>query len=122
MPSDHLYYEAAKIIEAVSASKGTIRSLCYSSKFSNKRILFALVSETCKSIKYLEFVVEKSELLKAERKTIGSKWLAYTLLQDFLFGKSLRCQDKLKDAVLRNKSRIQSEFVKAKLKLGEPKH
>jgi putative methyltransferase len=42
------------------------------------------------------------------------------LVQDFLFKKSLSCQDALKEAVLRHKSRLQSEFVKAKIKLGEP--
>lgn len=42
------------------------------------------------------------------------------LLQDFLFKKSLGCQDKLKECILRHKSRLNSEFVKAKIKFGEP--
>lgn len=68
MPTDFLYYEAAKIVASVSASKSTIRSSCYNSSFNNKKALFALVSETCKNLKHLEYVVEKSKLLKFERK------------------------------------------------------
>lgn len=119
MPTDFLYYEAAKIVASVSASKSTIRNSCYNSSFNNKKALLALVSETCKNLKHLEYVVEKSQLLKSEKK-INSKWLAYVLVQDFLFKKSLSCQDVLKEAVMRHKSRLQSEFVKAKIKLGEP--
>lgn len=46
--------------------------------------------------------------------------MACVLLQDFLFKKSLGCQDKLKECILRHKSRLSSEFVKAKIKFGEP--
>lgn len=49
MPTDSLYYEAARITSLVAESKGTIRNLCYNSKYNNKKALFALVSETCKS-------------------------------------------------------------------------
>lgn len=49
MPTDALYFEAAKIVAVVSSAKGTIKSLCYGSKYSNKKALLALVSETCKS-------------------------------------------------------------------------
>lgn len=43
------------------------------------------------------------------------------LLQDFLFKGSLSCQEKLKASIMRHKSRLHSEFVRAKLKLGLPK-
>lgn len=52
MPTDALYFEAARIVSVVSASKGTIKSLCFGSKYSNKKALFALVSETCKSMRF----------------------------------------------------------------------
>lgn len=119
MPTDSLYYEAAKIVSSVSASKGTIRSLCFGSGYSNKKALFALVSGTCRNLRHLEYVVDGSGLLRVEKK-ISSRWLACVLLQDFLFKKALGCQDQMKDCVLRHKSRIASEFVKAKIKLGEP--
>jgi len=54
MPSDALYFEAAKIVSNVSASKGTIKNLCFGSSYNNKKALFALVSETCKSMKNID--------------------------------------------------------------------
>lgn len=48
MFNDGLYYEAASIVESVKGGKGRIKTLCYNSKYQNKKALFALVSETCK--------------------------------------------------------------------------
>lgn len=101
MPTDFLYYEAARIVSKVIASKGTLRTLCYSSKFNNKASLLALASETCRrnhtttalmtfghlfvllDFDILEFVVEKSGILKVEktvyihREVIHGSWLIH---------------------------------------------
>ena len=49
MVEDGFYIEAATIIEAVRNKKGRVKSLCYNSKQRNKKGLFGLVSEVCKS-------------------------------------------------------------------------
>lgn len=47
---DGLYFEAAAIVEDVRAGKARIKSLCFRSKQRNKQALFALVTESCKSM------------------------------------------------------------------------
>ncbi len=53
----------------------------------NKKQLFAVVSETLRYRKILEEILDKTKLLKLERKAISSKELALVLLYDYLIGK-----------------------------------
>lgn len=52
MSQDGFYWEAASIVEKVRAGQARIKSLCYASKHRNKKGLFAIVTEVCKS-KYI---------------------------------------------------------------------
>jgi hypothetical protein len=49
MAGDGFYYEAASIIESVRSGKGRIKSLCFNSRHRNKKGIFAVVTEVCKS-------------------------------------------------------------------------
>ena len=45
---------AANVIKQAKLKKGSVKNLCYSSKFKRKRVLFALVAQTLKYRKVLE--------------------------------------------------------------------
>ena len=105
-----MYREASRILSQVQASKGTIKTLCYASRFSNKAALLGLVSETAKHLDLLEEVIERS----------GIKWkmdgmLLCVLLMD-QFRDMLECGAGLKELILSNKTRLHAEWVKAKLR------
>lgn len=65
-----LYYEAALLLTTVSDSGGSLKSRIYKSADlkSNPSHLFALISEASKWSPVLKEVIEKSELLRLERK------------------------------------------------------
>ena len=65
-----LYYEAAGILEAPNTSGGSLKSRIFSKKDfkSPPAQIYALVIETCKWSFVLKEIVEKTELLKLERK------------------------------------------------------
>ena len=81
---------AADVIKQARLKKGSVKNLCYSSKFKRKRVLFALVAQTLKYRKVLEeiFVLcgdifENSEV---------DDDLKLVLLYETLFGKGCPTQ------------------------------
>lgn len=77
-----LYHEAAEILSAPPDEGGSLKSRVFRRKNlkSTPNQLYALVFETCKWSAVLKEVVEKSDLLKHERKVFGSvlfslRWL-----------------------------------------------
>lgn len=50
----HKFEAAANVIKQAKLKKGSVKNLCYSSKFKRKRVLFALVAQTLKYRKVLE--------------------------------------------------------------------
>ena len=65
-----LYHEAAALIQDIDGHGGSLKSRIYNNKklSSPPKQLYALVTEVSKWSNVLKEVVEKSGLLKAERK------------------------------------------------------
>ena len=63
-------------------------------------------------------MIDSAQLLKQEKK-ITSRNLALVLVHDLLLAKGIQAGDgPIKQAVLRHKTRLTSEFTRAKLKRG----
>lgn len=66
----------------------------------------------------LKDVISDSKLLKEEKK-LKSENLALVLVHDFLLANGIQAGDgPLKQAILRHKTRLQSEFTRAKIRRG----
>ena len=66
----------------------------------------------------LKDVISNSKLLKEEKK-LQSENLALVLVHDLLLGSGIQAGDgPLKQAVLRHKTRLRSEFTRAKIRRG----
>ena len=66
----------------------------------------------------LKDVISNSKLLKEEKK-LQSENLALVLVHDLLLGNGVQAGDgPLKQAVLRHKTRLRSEFTRAKVRCG----
>lgn len=65
-----LYHEAAELLAPTSAEGGSLKSRVFKKKNlkSNPNQLYALVFETCKWSPVLKEIIEKTDLLKHERK------------------------------------------------------
>lgn len=108
-----LYKVAAQIIRSVHLGSTTIKNACYSSNFRNKKILYALVLETCKEWFILNTAIEKSQVKSREL------YLLCILIREFANIKG-QSPEKFKGILLEfdnNKSRLRSEYVQAKLKI-----
>ena len=65
-----LYHEAAELLAPSSSEGGSLKSRVFKKKNlkSNPNQLYALVFETCKWSPILKEIIEKTDLLKHERK------------------------------------------------------
>ncbi|KAI9783054.1 MAG: hypothetical protein M1839_004223 [Geoglossum umbratile] len=117
-----LYHEAASILTGPTDAGGSLKSRIYKNKTlkSSPAHLYALVSETLKWSDVLREVVERSQLLSAERKL--TPILAVLLVHDLLLrnGVATATSHPLKLAITRHKARLNAEFVKARLRRGFP--
>ncbi|KAG0642722.1 S-adenosyl-L-methionine-dependent methyltransferase, partial [Tuber brumale] len=126
-----LYLESSKII--ARANYGGLRAAVYSDKSikSKPEQLYALCVETLKHQEILNEVIEKSQILKVEKKVNpppeGARFssqlthpLALVLLHDFLISKNgiATSSGPLKSSILRNRARLSAEFTRARLKRG----
>lgn len=108
---DFLYLTASRILKSVTQSLGSIKTLCYNSPYSNKPALMALVTESCRNLRILQEVIKR-----ADTKERVDEMLLVVLLQDY-FGERLECGDGLREVVMKHKTRLHGEWVKAKLRL-----
>ncbi|KAJ3275353.1 putative 28S rRNA (cytosine-C(5))-methyltransferase [Terramyces sp. JEL0728] len=109
------YDVAAKIIQKLSEQKGTIKSLVMAEKTTDKKLLYAIICETLKYRIVIEEIMEKSGVVKQEKKL--GKYLLTVLIYDLLFGKG-RITGPYKEKILRHKTRLNAELVKVKIKRG----
>lgn len=109
------YDVAAKIIQKLSDQRGTIKSLVMAEKTTDKKLLYAIICETLKYRQVIEEIMEKSGILKQEKKM--GKYLLTVLIYDLLFGKG-RISGVYKEKILRHKTRLNAELVKIKIKRG----
>ena len=64
-------------------------------------------------------VIKASPLLSQEKRIITSQSLALLLVHDLLLGRGIEASDgPIKQAILRHKTRLQSEFIKIKVRRG----
>ncbi|KAI1072247.1 hypothetical protein LB507_003194 [Fusarium sp. FIESC RH6] len=118
-----LYHEAAEILTGSSSEGGSLKSRVFKKKGlkSPPNQVYALVLESCKWSPILKEVIEKSELLKFERKLTPT--LALLLVHDLLLAKkgiALAQNHGLRASIERHKARISSEFKLARLRRKVP--
>ncbi|GJQ75575.1 hypothetical protein Trydic_g17656 [Trypoxylus dichotomus] len=85
VPVPRLYKFAAKITEAVSKSEDSVKNLVYKAKHPNTKALYALIVETLKYNKQLDFLLKRAKLFEKEPRF--NPWLAKVLVTELLWGK-----------------------------------
>ncbi|KAI0767919.1 S-adenosyl-L-methionine-dependent methyltransferase [Irpex lacteus] len=115
----NFYFEAASVLDRLDAKRGSIKGLIATVPEKNRKRTAALVIETLKYKAVLADVIDAASLLKEERK-ITTKNLALVLVHDLLLASGgIQAGDgPVKQAVLRHKTRLNSEFQRIKIKLG----
>ncbi|TFK93968.1 S-adenosyl-L-methionine-dependent methyltransferase [Polyporus arcularius HHB13444] len=114
----NFYFEAVNVLDKLDAKKGSIKGVLASIPEKNRKRTAALVIETLKYKPVLGEVIDAAQLLKQEKK-ITSRNLALVLVHDLLLARGIQAGDgPIKQAVLRHKTRLTSEFTRAKIKRG----
>ncbi|KIW31042.1 uncharacterized protein PV07_02726 [Cladophialophora immunda] len=114
-----LYYDAAAVLTA-TAQDGSLKSRIYGNKLglkSKPAHIYALISETAKYDQFIKEVVDNAGLLGQEQKL--TPILSLLLVHDHFFSKSgvaAPSAHPLRQAIERNKARLQAEFTKARLR------
>ncbi|KZS92513.1 S-adenosyl-L-methionine-dependent methyltransferase [Sistotremastrum niveocremeum HHB9708] len=112
----NLYFEATRCLDQLDARKGSIKGVLSTFPEKDRKRGSALVIETLKYKPALQEIMEKSGMLKAEKKHLTSSNLALLLVHDLLFARGIQAGDgPIKQAVLRHKTRLQSELVRLKI-------
>ncbi|RDB26149.1 25S rRNA (cytosine-C(5))-methyltransferase rcm1 [Hypsizygus marmoreus] len=115
----NFYFEAAKTLDRLDAKQGSIKSVLATLPEKDRRRTAALVIETLKYRPVLTDIIAATKLLKEERKKITSLNLALVLVHDLLLSGGIQAGDgPVKQAILRHKTRMRSEFQKIKIKRG----
>lgn len=116
----NFYQEAARVIERVDAKQGSIKGLISSLPEKSRKRTAALVIESLKYKEVLNNIITNAALLQHEKKHLHSKYLTFLLVHDLLFSKGgIQAGDgPIKQAILRHKTRLQSELAKIKVKQG----
>ncbi|GAB7349722.1 hypothetical protein MBLNU459_g0459t1 [Dothideomycetes sp. NU459] len=118
-----LYYEAAAVIANSESKGGSLKNRIFGNKDlkSNPASVFALCAEATKWSEVLKEVIEKSDVLKLEKKLTPT--LALLLVHDLLLAKKGVFAPKdhvLNLAISRHKARLSAEFTKCRLRRGFP--
>ncbi|CAM1505514.1 Fc.00g111510.m01.CDS01 [Cosmosporella sp. VM-42] len=118
-----LYHEAADLLLPRSSEGGSFKSRVFRKKGlkSSPNQIYALALETCKWSPVLKEVIEKSDLLKLERKLTPT--LASLLVHDLLLarrGIALPQSHGLRAGIERHKGRLTSELTLARLRRKAP--
>ncbi|KAI0768128.1 S-adenosyl-L-methionine-dependent methyltransferase [Trametes elegans] len=114
----NFYFEAVNVLDKLDAKKGSIKGIIASVPDKNRKRTAALVIETLKYRQVLGEVIDSAQLLKQEKK-ITSRNLALVLVHDLLLAKGIQAgEGPIKQAVLRHRTRLQSEFTRLKIKRG----
>ncbi|KAI1393215.1 S-adenosyl-L-methionine-dependent methyltransferase [Hypoxylon trugodes] len=115
-----LYHETAEILSATSSTAGgNLKTGVFGKKDlkSPQQQVYALALETCKWSPVLKEVIDKSELLRHERKL--SPLLALLLVHDYILAKggiALPATHGLRASIERHKARLNAEFTRARLR------
>lgn len=118
-----LYFEAEKFLRPNKKANGSLQSRIFNDKklTNSPKHIFALVYSTIKYKEYIDMTIKKSKVkqeFQAKKVKVSDELLAL-LIHDLLFSSKGRIQSgkhPIKDAFLLNKTRLQAEFTKLKLK------
>ncbi|KAG6899090.1 hypothetical protein C0993_000994 [Termitomyces sp. T159_Od127] len=115
----NLYFEAAKTLDRLDSKQGSIKGVLATLPDRTRKRSAALVIETLKYKAVLIDIIERTKLLKEERKKITSINLALVLVHDLLLSGGIQAGDgPVKQAILRHKTRLHGELQKIKIKRG----
>lgn len=120
-------YRDAQQFLLPSQKKGSLQSrvfdTCKNSKYikSNPKHIFALVSSTLKYKPFIQELMKKTKIMQLEKKAKIPEPVFILMIHDLLFSKSKRIQSKQhqwKDAIIRNRARLEAELARMKIKHG----
>ncbi|KAH7884674.1 S-adenosyl-L-methionine-dependent methyltransferase [Phlebopus sp. FC_14] len=115
----NFYFEASTVLGQLDAKRGSIKGILATLPEKNRARTAALVIETLKYKAVLSDVIQASKLLIEEKKKITSLNLALVLVHDVLLSGGIQAGDgPVKQAILRHKTRLRSEFQRIKVKRG----
>ncbi|KIK96464.1 hypothetical protein PAXRUDRAFT_10806 [Paxillus rubicundulus Ve08.2h10] len=115
----NFYFEASKVLDRLDAKQGSIKGILATFPEKNRARTAALVIETLKYKAVLSDVITASKLLTEEKRKITSLNLALVLVHDVLLSSGIQAGDgPVKQAILRHKTRLRSEFQRIKVKRG----
>ncbi|THH29986.1 hypothetical protein EUX98_g4196 [Antrodiella citrinella] len=114
----NFYFEAGNVLDKLDAKQGSIKSVLATLPEKDRKRTAAAVIETLKYKAVLNDVIDAAKLLKEEKK-LKSRNLTLVLVHDLLLSGGIQAGDgPLKQAILRHKTRLQSEFTRIKIKHG----
>ncbi|KAF9453472.1 S-adenosyl-L-methionine-dependent methyltransferase [Macrolepiota fuliginosa MF-IS2] len=112
----NFYFDAAKTLDRLDAKEGSIKGIIATLPEKTRKRTSALVIETLKYKSVLTDIIQRSELLKREKK-IRSTNLALILVHDLLLAGGIQAGDgPIKQAILRHKTRLNAELTRLKIK------
>ena len=130
----NFYFEAGKILDKLDAKQGSIKGVIATLPEKDRKRTAAVVIETLKC-EFLDWyaqsqcwgladkavlndVIDASKLLKEEKK-LKSRNLVLVLVHDLLLSGGIQAgEGPIKQAILRHKTRLNSEFTRIKIKHG----
>lgn len=118
-------YKDAQQFLLPSQKKGSLQSRVFETCKNNKNIktnpkhLFALVSSTLKYKPFILHILKKSKIMELEKKSKIPEPIFILMVHDLLFSKTKRIQSKQhawKDAIIKNRPRLEAELARLKIK------
>lgn len=122
-----IYKSAASILRTLTFKEGTLRSAVEKVTKHHKdnrdlSIIFALVVESLKYFQVLQEISEIVEFSSQDNRHLSDKFLLIILLYETLLGSGSPKCGPYRAIMQRNKVRIQSEFVRIKIKMKAKKN
>ena len=120
-------YKDAQQFLLPAQRKGSLQSRVFDTCKNNKNIktnpkqLFALVSSTLRYKPFILKIMKKTKIMELEKKAKIPESIFILMIHDLLFSKSKRIQSKhhaWKDAIIRNRPRLEAELARMKIKHG----
>jgi len=105
-----IYRSAADVIDGACQKKGSLKQLCYSSKYKKKKKLFALVFQTIKYKKLLEKVEEDVQHIWDAVQSEVHRSLKIVLLYETVLGLGVHAESEFHDILHEHHSLIVGVF------------
>jgi 25S rRNA (cytosine2278-C5)-methyltransferase len=132
----NFYFDAVKLLDRIDSKQGSIKGILATAAEKDRKRLSALVIETLKCVfscsklvqmlifscpdrAVLSDILQDSNLMRNEGKTIKSTNLGLLLVHDLLFSNGIQAgEGPIKNAILRHKTRLNAELQRQKIKRG----